>query len=241
MQPYYTLTVAVTTASGASAAAVIGVLVTEVVKPPVFASPVVFAMVAEGAPSGAAIVTVTATSFNTIDSLRYALLGALPAGAAPWFAIDSSSGVISVSYGGALLVNPALSYPAGFFTVNVTVGVVNVGGLRANATVVVSVTGIAPRATSVNASIAANSTGGTPVAVLASSVWSAYPGAALSFSIQPVATPAGFPAFSVSNTTSGAVIVTDVSYVDNNTGIAYAGPGFNRNTQPVVVCAYQVR
>lgn len=240
---FYALTVAVTTSAGTSASTSVGVLVTEVIKPPVFTAPAFFASISEGVVGGTAITTVTATSSNTVDTLRYVLVGANPAGATPWFTLDPISGALSVSFtvaGGALLVNPALSYPAGFYTVNVSVSVFNSGGLSANATAVVAITNIAPRVIAVNATINANTTGGVVIADVAPAVWTPYAGADLIYSLTSATTPVGFQAFTMSNASTGVVAVTNVSYVDVDSGLTYRAPGFNINVQPVVISSWQV-
>ena len=241
---FYALTVAVTTSAGTSASAPVGVLVSEVIKPPFFTAPAFFATVSEGATSGTLITTLTASYLNTVDSLKYVLYGAKPAGAASWFSLDGVSGALSVSYalpGSVLLADRTLTYTAGFYTVNVSVGVINSAGLTANATAVVSVLNIAPRVVSVNATIAANSTGGLVVASLAPAVWSPYVGARLTYSLTAPVTPTGYPSLSLLNASSGVVTVTNVTFTDPRTGLVVNAPGYNVNSQPVIYSSWQVR
>jgi hypothetical protein len=74
IQSTYLVTVSAATASGAIASAPLTLLVTEVNKPPAFTSPTFISAVNETSPAGTAILTLTATSLNVVDSLTYSIV-----------------------------------------------------------------------------------------------------------------------------------------------------------------------
>jgi hypothetical protein len=85
-----------------------------------------------------------------------------------------------------MLVNRSLTYPAGLWTVNVSVQVINIGRFTANAVVVVAIVNIAPRIVALpalNASVASNATAFQMVANLTTAVWTAYSYSTLTYSI----------------------------------------------------------
>jgi hypothetical protein len=88
--------------------------------------------------------------------------------------------------GGALLVDRSLTYPAGPWTVNVSVQVTNIGRYTANTTVTIAIINIAPRIVALptlNATIHSNSTAFQTVANLTTAVWTAYSYNDLTYSI----------------------------------------------------------
>jgi len=162
LQPEITLSVTVVSSAGTIATAPLTVFVTQVNKPPTFNAPAFFLTVNESSAPGIPFGSAPATSTNIPDTLTYSISGVNPSGATGWFRLTRSLGSIAVSPsipGGVLLVDRALTYPAGPWTVNVSLVVRNAGGLTANATAVITVANIAPRVTTVNASIPNNATG----------------------------------------------------------------------------------
>lgn len=217
----------------------------QVNKPPRFTSQIFTASVSEGALGGAAVTTIAATTLNTVDSLSYSITGANPPGALGWWALDPLLGTLSVAPGipgGALLVDRTFTYPAPW-AVNISLLVTNAGGLTASAAVIVSVVNIAPRVTAqVNATVRNNATGLTPVvASLGGAVWTPYSASTLRYSLTSAVTVGlGLGAFVLTNSTTGAIAVANVSYADPHSGAPILGPDFNINEQPTVTSAWIV-
>jgi len=212
--------------------------------PPSFISRTFTAVVNESSAPGFDIFAVAAASVNTIDALVYSITAANPAGALSWFSILPVSGMIKVSPsipGGMFLVDRTLSYPAGAWTVNVSLMVTNAVGQTDQASILITVINIAPRIDAVvNATIAGNATAGASVATVSPVVWTAYSRSSLVYSLISATTAGrGLPAFTMPNTTAGAVVVANVSYT-NVFGGRVNGPDFNQNVQPVLTSAWIV-
>lgn len=238
------MTVSAFTASGATASNFVSVLVTEVYKPPAFVASVFSTSLNESSTPGVTAYTLVASSTNTVDQLTYSILSVNPAGAASWFSIVPQSGAVQVSAGvpgGALLVDRALTYPAGAWTVNISVCVTNAVRQTNNASLLIAIANISPRVNwVVNATIAGNASALTPVATLSPAVWTAYSPTSLTYSLVS-ATTAGFglPAFVLRNASTSAVAVANVSFIGIGGG-RVSGPDFNQNLQPVLVSTWQV-
>jgi len=216
-QSTYTLTCIVLSSAGTQASAPITVFVTQVIKPPAFTAPVYSLTVNESTPAGVAFGSTPATSTNLpADTFTYSIVGTNPAGASSWFAINPSTAALSVAPGlsQGLLVDRALAYPAGPWTVNVSLAVRIAGGLTANATALVAITFIAPRVEFlVNGSVANNVSALTRVATLLPAVWTPYPPSTLSFTFVSAAkTSSGVTALTITNTSSGAVVVASYAW-----------------------------
>lgn len=217
----------------------------QVNKPPKFTSTVFNATVSEGAAAGAVVTTVTATTLNTVDSLTYSILGANPPGALSWWSIDPVLGNILVSpsiAGGFLTVDTGLQYPSPW-AVNISLRVTNAGGLIANSSVLISIINIAPRVTAVvNATVRNNATAWTPVvAGLGAAVWTPYSPSTLRYTLTSAVTAGfGLAAFNISNALTGAVAVSNVSYVDPRSYALVLGPDFNMNAQPTLTSSWIV-
>lgn len=214
-QSTYSLTVLAVSSAGTQASAPLSVIVTQINKPPVFNLPVFSLSVNESAPAGVSFGSAPASSTNIPDTLTYSIASVVPAGALSWFAIDAASAALFVApgiSGGALLVDTGLTYPAGPWTVNVSLRVRNAGGLTANATALVTVRFIAPRITAfpVNATARNNASAFTPVTALRPAVWTPYSYESLVYSIASASTAAGSTAF-IANS-SGSVFVANLTY-----------------------------
>jgi hypothetical protein len=216
-QSTYSLTAIVISSAGTQASAPLTILVTQINKPPVFNQRVFSLTVNESSPAGTVFGTTLATTTNIPDVLTYSIADVVPAGAWGWFAIDAALATLSVgpTQTRGLLVDTALTYPAGAWTVNVSLLVRNAGGLIANATALVTVTFISPRvlAFPVNATARNNASALTPVTTLLPAIWTPYSPSTLTFSFVSAAmTASGSTAFVVTNPSSGDVAVASFSY-----------------------------
>ncbi|WP_254512713.1 cadherin domain-containing protein [Anatilimnocola floriformis] len=152
--PVYTLTVSVTDGGNLSASNTVTINVTNVNSAPTIA-PQTFS-VAENSANGAAVGTVVANDVDASDSKSFAITAGNSSGA---FAINASTGAITVANGSLLNFEATPSY-------SLTVSVTDGGSLSASATITINLTNVneAPAITSGNAfSVAENTTAVTTV------------------------------------------------------------------------------
>jgi hypothetical protein len=244
----YSLTVIAVSSAGTQASALITVFITQVNRPPIFASSAYNASINEGATGQSFVTTITATTTNIVDQLTYSIADANPKGALSWFVVDTLLGIVSVSAGipgGALMYDRSLVYPA-LWTVNVTLRATNQAGQSTNTSVAITIARIAPRVILLpylNATVAQNATFNVSVLPggMSSAVWAPYGVSRLSYSLMSgITTDRGLPAFYMPDALTGAVRVADVSYVNSQTGVTVNGPAFNVNIQPWISSTWTV-